>query len=62
MRAVFGEFLISDIVYGNTIVEGQQEIYWRIVRPGVPSDVGPLHADRLFQSVLGTEYGLSLPV
>ncbi len=25
-----------------------EEIYWRIVRPHEPSDVGPLHADRWF--------------
>jgi len=25
-----------------------EEIYWRLVRPHEPSDVGPLHADRWF--------------
>ena len=39
----FGEFQIS-------AEEGSrwEEIYWRIVRPHAPSDVGPLHADRWF--------------
>jgi hypothetical protein len=39
----FGEFLISN-------EEGleKEEIYWRLVRPGVSSDIGPLHSDAMF--------------
>lgn len=38
-----GEFTISD-----EDEVGWEEIYWRLVRPGEPADVGPLHADRWF--------------
>lgn len=39
----FGEFTISD--EENL---GRENIYWRIVRPDSPSDVGPMHADQWF--------------
>lgn len=39
----FGPFQISD-----EDEVGWEEIYWRLVRPNAPSDVGPLHADRWF--------------
>jgi len=55
---VFGNFSISDVVYGDTIVGGQQEIYWRIVRPEEPGDVGPIHADQWFHNVLGAGSGM----
>lgn len=58
LTALFGEFSISDCVHGETIVEGQQEIYWRIVRPEMVSDVGPIHADKWFHNVLGSGDGM----
>lgn len=58
LTALFGEFSISDVVHGETIVEGRQEIYWRIVRPESVSDVGPIHADKWFHNVLGSGYGM----
>jgi hypothetical protein len=61
LRDVFGRFSISDVVYGNTIIEGRQEIYWRIVRPNAASDVGPFHADKWFHNVLGEGYGMFPP-
>jgi hypothetical protein len=61
LKTVFGEFSISDVVCGNTIFEGRQEIYWRIVRPDAVSDVGPLHADKWFHNVLGSGYGMFPP-
>jgi hypothetical protein len=61
LRSVFGDFAISDVVYGNTICQDQQEIYWRIVRPGVENDIGPLHADQWFHRVLGSGYGMFPP-
>lgn len=61
LREAFGKFSISDVVYGNTIVEGRQEIYWRIVRPGAATDVGPIHADKWFHNVLGSGYGMFPP-
>jgi len=39
----FGRFAVSD---EEGI--GRENIYWRLVRPGEASDVGPLHADRWF--------------
>lgn len=39
----FGEFMISD--EENL---GRENIYWRLVRPDSPSDVGPMHADQWF--------------
>lgn len=43
LEKAFGSFQISN-------EEGVQaeEVYWRLVRPGQPSDVGPLHADAWF--------------
>jgi hypothetical protein len=39
----FGDFSISD--EENL---GRENIYWRLVRPDSPSDVGPMHADQWF--------------
>jgi len=58
LTELFVEFSISDVVCGDTIVEGRQEIYWRIVRPYSVSDVGPIHADKWFHNVLGSGYGM----
>ncbi|HYD48383.1 MAG TPA: phytanoyl-CoA dioxygenase family protein [Terriglobales bacterium] len=43
LEAIFGKFEI-------TAEErcGHEEIYWRLVRPNQPADVGPLHADAWF--------------
>lgn len=43
LAGAFGPFTISD-----EDEVGWQEIYWRLVRPGQPGDMGPLHADRWF--------------
>lgn len=61
LHEIFGKFSISDVVYGDTIIEGRQEIYWRIVRPGAASDVGPFHADKWFHNVLGSGEGMFPP-
>jgi len=53
LKELFGEFSISSVAYDNEIVEGQEEIYWRLVRPNQPGDVGPLHADKWFHEMLG---------
>ncbi len=42
----FGDFSISD--EENL---GRENIYWRLVRPNSPSDVGPIHADQWFWSL-----------
>jgi hypothetical protein len=43
LAAEFGEFGIS-----NEEEIHPEEIYWRIVRPGMGSDIGPVHADSWF--------------
>lgn len=43
LENIYGYFIISD--EENV---GREEIYWRLVRPYQPSDVGPLHADAWF--------------
>ena len=42
----FGSFVITDEEH-----YGFPEIYWRLVRPDSPSDVGPFHADSWFWSI-----------
>lgn len=61
LQEFFGDFTISDVVYGNTIIAGKQEIYWRIVRPNRDDDVGPLHIDKWFHDVLGSDGGMFPP-
>ncbi len=43
LEAAFGPIDISD-----EDEVGHEEIYWRLVRPHEPNDMGPLHADRWF--------------
>lgn len=43
LENLYGQFQISD---EDAI--GREEIYWRLVRPNQPSDVGPIHADAWF--------------
>ncbi len=47
LKAAFGEFEISDI-YDTYQHHGDEEVYWRLVRPGAGSDVGALHIDKWF--------------
>ena len=58
LKDIFGEFKISDIAYDQVTVNGAEEIYWRLVRPRVPTDVGSLHADKWFHEVLRFEYNI----
>jgi hypothetical protein len=46
LRSVFGNFRVEDI---EGI--GYPEIYWRLVRPGTPSDVAIAHKDTWFFSI-----------
>lgn len=52
LTKVFGAFSLSSVTYDKEIVEDQEEIYWRLVRPGQPTDVGSLHADKWFHEML----------
>lgn len=49
LENAFGPFAISDI-YDTHQHHGEEEIYWRLVRPGCDTDVGPLHADKWFHA------------
>ena len=50
---------ISDVVFEDGKVQkGYGEVYWRLVRPGVDTDVGPLHADKWFHDVIGGHEGM----
>lgn len=57
LRKEFGEFSLSDI-YDTKQHVGHEEIYWRLVRPNQPSDVGPLHKDRWFHGAFNNGYGM----
>lgn len=57
LRDEFGDFSISDI-YDTQQHYGQEEIYWRLVRPGVPGDVGSLHKDCWFHGAFNGGYGM----
>ncbi|MCS6812185.1 MAG: phytanoyl-CoA dioxygenase family protein [Cyanobacteria bacterium] len=48
LEAEFGNFDLSD-EEGN----GRESIYWRLVRPHQPTDVGPIHADKWFWDLNG---------
>lgn len=62
LRAEFGEFFLSNVIVDNQISEDQKEIYWRLVRPGMETDIGPLHADKWFHALApGSEYGMFPP-
>jgi len=43
LKKIFGEIKITNEDSTRT-----EEIYWRLVRPSSPNDVGPLHADSWF--------------
>lgn len=43
LENIYGDFKISD--EENV---GREEIYWRLVRPHKPTDMGPIHADAWF--------------
>lgn len=35
---------------------GEPDVYWRVVRPDSPSDVGSIHADKWFWDLLGFDF------
>ncbi len=48
----FGPFKTGEVVYERSIEKGRDEMYWRIVRPNQPTDVGTLHADAWFHKTM----------
>jgi len=57
LKEEFGDFTISDI-YDTEQHYGHEEIYWRLVRPNVSSDIGPLHKDKWFHGAFNGGYGM----
>jgi hypothetical protein len=57
LKEEFGAFAISDI-YDTEQRYGYEEIYWRLVRPNIESDVGPLHKDSWFHGAFNSGYGM----
>lgn len=54
LRTIFGvDCRISDVHFFSGPVPGYPEVYWRLVRPGVATDVGGMHTDRWFHDILG---------
>lgn len=60
LQESFGSFTIAEAFHGDTHVAGLEEIYWRLVRPDAPGDVGDLHADCWFHRMMGM-YGRAFP-
>ena len=62
LKSDFGPFSSSNVVFDTKVKDDEQEIYWRLVRPGVTSDIGPLHADKWFHNLVGgSDYGMFPP-
>lgn len=57
LKEIFGDFAISD-VYDTKQHHGEEEIYWRLVRPNSPTDVGSLHRDSWFHNSFNGGYGM----
>lgn len=60
LRDIFGFFTLAEGFYGNTHLRGLEEIYWRLVRPHSPQDVGSLHADWWFHDMMNM-HGQAFP-
>ena len=60
LKNEFGNFSISD-VYDTYQHHGQEEIYWRLVRPNIKSDVGSLHSDTWFHQSFNMGRGMFPP-
>ncbi len=57
LKDEFGEFAISDVIEVKQHY-GREEVYWRLVRPNVESDVGSLHKDSWFHGAINSGYGM----
>lgn len=57
LRDNLGYFSISKVILPDGTQEDREEIYWRIVRPNHPEDVGKLHRDSDFHKQYGIEQG-----
>jgi len=55
LKEELGDFELSDVIYDDSCEAGREEIYWRLVRPDAPSDVGSMHADKWFHSFMAAD-------
>jgi hypothetical protein len=55
LKQEFGAFELSDVIYDDVHEAGREEIYWRLVRPDTPSDVGSIHADKWFHGFMAPD-------
>ncbi len=53
-----GAFTLAKVILPDGTQTPREEIYWRIVRPNEPSDVGPAHRDRDFHAQYGILEGV----
>lgn len=53
----FGSFTIAD-AYDTEQHHGHEEIYWRLVRPQMKTDVGSLHRDHWFHKAMNQGQGM----
>jgi hypothetical protein len=54
LRAEFGgAYDIANVILSSGEIPDYPEIYWRLVRPNVASDVGALHMDKWFHDIFG---------
>lgn len=57
LKAEFGNFRISDAVYDAQQI-GREEIYWRLVRPDVKTDINALHKDKWYHDAFNNGEGM----
>ncbi len=58
LRDDLGAFTLATVILPDGTQTPREEIYWRIVRPNEPSDVGPAHRDRDFHAQYGILEGV----
>ncbi len=57
LQTRFPNHLLGNVTFGHLSTEKRPEIYFRVVRPGKPEDVGPIHCDKWFNELYGLGYG-----
>lgn len=56
LRTLLGvDFRIADVLFFSKSTADYPEIHWRLVRPGVTTDVGGMHTDRWFHDLFEGE-------
>ena len=50
-------YQVSNVVYDSNTVEDRPELYFRLVRPNQPGNIGSPHCDFWFDQAMGTNFG-----